>query len=269
MTAMEGSEIIKRHLATLAEGFSGHRYDGVEYLVIGTPYYYPNNDGISLYIEELPEDRVKVWDGGETAHLNLWKECFDIFHSPWAMAAAKEIAHANLVEFEGGNLVKTGPAPELGEIMLDVIMAAHGVAHLPYLRRRYWPSFAPGKSPRGSGLDRQLEAVLAESGLEYAPRPKLTGRSGQVYTVHYRVDGGAYLQILDPGRAGRAKAAVDRTFGMWSDCDGDLTVERKLTLLNDGTLDWKAAHIHRLSQVATVVKWSERDKLPALLAALS
>ncbi len=266
---MEGSEIIKRHLATLAEGFSGHRRDGVEYLVIGTPYYYPNDDGISLYIEELPEGRVQVSDGGETAHLNLWKECFDIFRSSWAMAAAKEIAHANLVEFEGGNLIKTGPAPELGEIMLDVIMAAHGVAHLPYLRRRYWPSFAPGKSPRGSELGRQLEAVLAESGFEYAPRPKLTGESGQVYTVHYRVDGVTYLQILDPGRSGRAKMAVDRTFGMWADCAGDLTAERKLTLLNDETFAWKAAHINRLSQVSTVIQWSERDKLLALLSALS
>ena len=267
--AVEGREIIKRHLAALRDGFYCHRDDGGEYLVVGTPYLYPNNDGICLYIEELPGGQARVSDGGETAHLNLWKECFDIFRSPWAMAAAKKIAHANRVEFDGGKLAKSGPAEEVGEIMLDVAMAAHGVAHLSYLRRRYWPSFAPGKATRDSELGRRLEAVLAEGGVEFAAGVALTGGSGQVYTAHYRVNGGAYLQALDPGRAGRAKAAVDRTFGMWADCNGDLTVERKLTLLNDETVEWKAAHIERLSQVSTVVRWSEGERLAALLAGLS
>ena len=62
--AVEGREIIKRHLAALRDGFYCHQDEGGEYLVVGTPYLYPNNDGICLYIEELPGGQARVSDGG-------------------------------------------------------------------------------------------------------------------------------------------------------------------------------------------------------------
>ena len=266
---LDGNEIIRQYLDTLAAEFYCQRYDDVAYLVVGTPYLYPNNDGISLYIEELPGGQARVSDGGETVCLNLWKEGFDLFRNPQAMAQAGEIARANAAEFAAGELTKTGPLGELGDIMLSVIQAAQGVAHLRYLRpRRYLPALSRPKPP-AAPLFRQLETLFAESSLPYTPAAKLAGGSGQVYTVHYRLAGMAYLQALNPSQPARAKAAVDRAFGMWADCNGALSRDRKLTLLNDETLTWKAAHIHRLNQVSTVVKWSEREKLPALLAALS
>ena len=266
---LDGNEIIRRYLDNLAEGFSCHRYDDVSYLVIGTPYLYPNDDGICLYIEELPSGQVRVSDGGETVQLNLWKEGVALFRSPRAIALTREIARANVAEFEVGELTRTGPAAELGDIMLSVIQAAQGVAHLRYTQPRNYAFSSGMRKPRAAPWFRQLETLLAESSLDYTPAAKLTGGSGQVYTVHYQIDGAAYLQALNPGQARRAKAAVDRAFGLWADCNGALTRDRKLTLLNDETLPWKAAHIHRLNQVSTVINWSEREKLPALLAALS
>lgn len=266
---MEGSEIIQRYLTTLADGFSGHRYDGVECLVIDTPYLYPNDDGICLYIEELGGGQVRVSDGGETAHLNLWKDGIDIFRKPGAMARAREIAGDNAAEFESGELTRTGPVEDLGDIMLSVIQAAQGVAHLRYMYPHSYPISPSLRKQRDAIWFEKLETLLAESSLDYSPAPKLAGGSGQVYTVHYCINGAAYLQSLNPSRAARAKAAVDRAFSMWADCNGDLSRDRKLTLLNDETFAWKAAHINRLSQVSTVVRWSDRDKLPALLSALS
>lgn len=268
--AIEGGEIVRRYLENLAEDFSCHHEDG-QTLIIGTPYYYPNNDGICLYIKELPESRVKVSDWGEAA-MNPFCDGFDLLRTPWAVVMAQRIARDLAVELDRGELSKSGPLEEVGGLMLDVAMAARGVSDLIYAHRAYARAAYRRKQRKGhrvSDFPEKLAAFLGERGLEFAAGARLTGGSGQVYRVHYRVNGEAYLQVLDPGRAGRAKAAVDRVFGMWADCNGDLTVERKLTLLNDEALDWKAAHIQRLSQVSTVVRWSERERLAALLAGLS
>lgn len=266
---LDGGKVVKLYLENLAGEFSCHYYGDL--LNIITPYLYHDDSMVAVYLEELPEGKVKVHDGGE-AVMHPFSHGFDLWESSWGMEAARDIARDEWVDLDGGKLSKTGPAEEVGQMILDVVTAARGVSDLIYAHRAYAHAAYQQKRRKGhklSAFPEKLTTFLAESGFEYAPRPKLTGGSGQVYTVHYRVAGGAYLQILDPGRSGRAKAAVDRAFGMWADGAGDLTVERKLTLLNDETLNWKAAHINRLSQVSTVVKWSERDKLPALLAALS
>ena len=269
--ALEGSEVVKQYVETLRQGFHCHKweevqYEEVQYIVINTPYLYPNDDGICLYVEELPGGQVRVSDGGEAAHLNLWKEGFDIFRSPRAMALAREIARDNLAEFDLGDLTKTGPAEELGDIMLNVIQAAHGVAHLQYVHPRHRPTFPGLKKQGNAAFPEKLKTFLAEIGLEYAAAPRLTGGSGQVYTAHYKVAGFTYLHTLNPGRSSRAKPLVDRIFGMWADCNDNLEPGQKITLLNDEAFPWKEAHVKRLSQVSTVINWSDRDKLVDLLA---
>ena len=263
---LDGGEVVKLYLENLAVEFHCERDDDSLYII--TPYSYRDNDMIALYLEELPGGRVKVHDGVEAA-MNSFGDGFDLLRTPWARELAQQVAKDLAVELDQGELSKVGPAEEVGSLMLDVVMAARGVSDLIYAQHAYAIASRRRKGHKPAAFSEKLTTFLAESGFEYAPRPKLTGESGQVYTVHYQVDGGAYLQILDPGRAGRAKAAVDRTFGMWADGAGDLTVDRKLTLLNDETFAWKEAHINRLSQVSTVIQWSERDKLPALLSALS
>lgn len=263
---LDGDKVVKRHLENLAGGFSCHYYDDLLYIV--TPYLFPDNDMIALYLEEAPGGKVRVNDGGEAA-MNPFCDGFDLLRTPWAREMAQRIARDLAVELDRGELSKTGPAEEVGGLMLDVAMAARGVADLIYAQHAYAIASRRRKGHKVSDFPEKLAAFWGERGVEFAAGAKLTGGSGQVYTAHYRVNGGAYLQVLDPGRAGRAKAAVDRVFGMWADCDGDLTVERKVTLLNDEGVEWKAAHIQRLSQVSTVVRWSERERLAALLAGLS
>ena len=260
---LDGDKVVKRYLENLAGEFSCHYYDDLLYIV--TPYLFPDNDMIALYLEEAPGGKVRVNDGGE-AVMNPFGDGFDLLRTPWAREMAQRIARDLAVELDRGELSKSGPAEELGGLMLDVVMAARGVSDLIYAQHAYAIASRRRKGRKVSDFAEKLEAVLAESGVEFAAGVALTGGSGQVYTAHYRVNGGAYLQLLDPGRAGRAKAAVDRTFGMWADCNGDLTVARKLTVLNDEGLEWKAAHIERLSQVSTVVRWSEGERLAALLA---
>ena len=264
--SLDGGEVVKLCLENLAEGFDCTRYDGFLYIV--TPYLYHDSDMIAVYLEELPGGQVKIHDGSE-AVMHSYDHGFDMTLCPWGMEAAQEIARSDFLELDGSILSKTGPVEEVGQLIMDVVMAARGISDLLYAHRAQSRLAYLRKGVKSAAFSEKLTTFLAESSLNYTPAAKLTGGSGQVYTVHYRIDGAAYLQALNPGRASRAKAAVDRTFGLWADCNGALTRDRKLTLLNDETLTWKAAHIHRLSQVSTVIKWSEREKLPALLAALS
>ena len=281
--SLDGGEVVKLCLENLTGKFSCHRYDDV--LCIVTPYLYHDNDMIAVYLEELPGGQVKVHDGAE-AVMHPFCHGFDLSRSEWGMEAVRQIARNDFLELDRCVLSKTGPVEDVGQLIMDVVMAARGISDLLYahgaqarITRNRPDTVLPYRlDEKGSSLvdtvesnafSEKLTTFLAESSLDYTPAAKLSGSSGQVYTVHYRIAGAAYLQALNPGRASRAKAAVDRTFGLWADCNGALTRDRKLTLLNDETLPWKAAHIHRLSQVSTVIKWSEREKLPALLAALS
>ena len=263
---IDGAQVIRQYLENLAEDFYYHSYGDI--VVVTTPYQYHDNDMIYVAVEELTGGMVRVCDQGE-AVMHSYCHGFDLSRSDWGMEAVRRIARNDFLELDRGVLSKTGPAADLSRLIMDVVMAARGIsdllyahwahAHLAYLR----------KGRKSANFAEKLTTFLAESSLQYTPAAKLAGGSGQVYTVHYRLAGIAYLQALNPSQPARAKAAVDRAFGMWADCNGALSRDRKLTLLNDETLTWKAAHIHRLNQVSTVIKWSEREKLPALLAALS
>ena len=261
---IEGSEVVKQYLANLGRMFHCTSYD--DCLVVITPYLDPDNDMISLYISELPGVGVQVSDGGET-NANLFVHAaYDLSRSARGRDIAKDIASSNVVDFTGSQLVKTGPVEELGSIMLDVIMAAHGLSHLRYTHLRYKPTHPVLRKQKAAIFTRKLENFLAERNLEHLSSPKLTGQSGQIYNVHYQINGAAYLQSLNPGRSSRAKPLVDRTFGMWADCNDNLGPGQKITLLNDEAFPWKEAHVKRLSQVSTVINWSDRDKLVDLLA---
>ena len=281
--SLDGGEVVKLCLENLTGKFSCHRYDDV--LCIVTPYLYHDNDMIAVYLEELPGGQVKVHDGAE-AVMHPFCHGFDLSRSEWGMEAVRQIARNDFLELDRCVLSKTGPVEDVGQLIMDVVMAARGISDLLYahgaqarITRNRPDTVLPYRldekgiplvdTVESNAFPERLKVFLTEIKMDFVVSPTLKGNSGQRYTVHYHIAGDAYLQALNPGRASRAKAAVDRTFGLWADCNGALTRDRKLTLLNDETLPWKAAHIHRLSQVSTVIKWSERDKLPALLAALS
>ena len=266
--AIEGTEIVKKYLETLADEFQYSQKGKVNHLSIATPYLYPNNDVISLYIREMPGSKVQVSDGGE-AGVHLFKHGFVLKNSPQATNQAREIALAKVVDFDGGVLNKTGPQEELGVIMLDVIQAALGVAHLRFTHPTYRPAVRAWRKHKSDAFTGKLETFLAGSNLEYSSAPGLTGNSGQTYTVDYKINGSAYLQALNPSQSARAKPQVDRTFRMWADCNDAMEADQKITMLNDEAFSWKKSHLNLLSGVSTVINWSDRDSLVDLLAARS
>lgn len=127
--AIDEKEVIARYLESLEADFRCRRFEEASYLVVTTPYLYPNNDVVELYIDELSEGMVEVTDGGE-AEVQLYKHGFELTGSPLAMRQAKRIASARAVNIDGATLTKTGLRENLGSLMLDVIQVAVGIAHL-------------------------------------------------------------------------------------------------------------------------------------------
>ena len=127
--AIDEKEVIARYLESLEADFRCRRFEEASYLVVTTPYLYPNNDVVELYIDEPSEGIVEVSDGGE-AEVQLFKHGFELTSSPLAMQHAKGIASSRDVNLKEATLTKTGPREALGSIMLDVIQVAVGIAHL-------------------------------------------------------------------------------------------------------------------------------------------
>jgi len=129
MMAIDEREVVARYLEYLETDFHCRRLEEASYLVVSTPYLYPNNDVVELYIDELSEGLVEVSDGGE-AEVQLFKHGFELMKNPLAMRQAQLIASARAVKIKGATLTKTGMREDVGSLMLDVIQVAVGIAHL-------------------------------------------------------------------------------------------------------------------------------------------
>ena len=136
--AIDEREVIEKYLESLEADFRCQRFEEASYLVVTTPYLYPNHDVVVLFIDELPDGGVEVSDGGE-AEVQLFKHGFELDKSPPALRQAKQMAAARAVNFDGGTLAKSGPRDDMGSLMLDVIQVALGIANL----RLSHPMFSP------------------------------------------------------------------------------------------------------------------------------
>lgn len=247
-------EIAKQYLDTLSNRFTCEPMDN--HLRVITPYLYPNNDLIEVFVQERPSGTVRVTDLGETLR-HLHSQGFDAAIRPRRRDMAEIIASTTGVDLILGQLTKTGPVDELGDILFDVIVAARGVSDLIYTSRAYEPAtFAE-----------EVGKFLLESGLEYDSPTRLTGQTGRVYTIRFKLyRGPTYLEPLSPRQTSRSGAQVNLAFRMWSDCNGDLVKDRKITMLNDVDIHWRPDDIALLGRVSTVLNWSRRRELLSSLS---
>ena len=248
-------EIAKQYLETLSNRFTCEPMDN--HLRVITPYLYPNNDLIEVFVQERPSGTVRVTDLGETLR-HLHSQGFDTAIRQHRRDMVGTIASTTGVDLILGQLTKTGPIDELGDILFDVIVAARGVSDLIYTSRAYEPAtFAD-----------EVGKFLSENGLEYISRIRLTGQTGGVYTIRFMLrPGPVYLEPLSPRPTSRSKKArVDSVFRMWSDCNGALGKDRKITMLDDIGVHWRPEDITLLGRVSTVLNWSSRRELLSSLS---
>ncbi len=154
--ALTCQEAIEGYLATLQKGFSCAPMENK--LRIITPYLYPDNDLIEIFVEELPSGQVRTTDLTETLR-HLHARGFDVFDSPKRRFMVETIASRTGVELVQGQLAKIGEPSQVGDLIFDVIVAARGVSDLIYKRTEV-------KDLGGRVMDRQTWEDGFEAGRE-------------------------------------------------------------------------------------------------------
>lgn len=247
-------QAIEGYVTNLKEGFSCLSTE--DRLRIITPYLYPDNDLIEIFVEELPSGQIRVTDLAETLR-HLHARGFDVFESPKRRFMMETIASRAGVDIFRGQLTKTGDISQVGDLLLDVIITARGVSDLIYTSKTFEPA----------AFLEEVEDFLRINELPVEPKVKLVGMSGRSYTVHFRVTIGLprFLQALSPVAVAGLKPKVDATVRMWVDCNHDLTPERKVTILNDVDFEWRLYDINILERLSTVKYWTRRQDLLKLL----
>jgi len=242
-------QVIRDYLGKIKAEFACEEFDGR--LKIVTPYLYPDNDLVEVYVEELPDGRVRVSDLGEaTRHLHT--QGFDVFASPKRKFIAETAASRVNAVFQDGAIVKEGNAHEIGGVLFDVIVAARGVADLVYTSRAYEP--APFVD--------EVAEFLTEHRFRFERRVPVRGESGREYRVGFRVEQKILLHPISAEFQRALKPRVDAALHMWLDVDRKAS---KFTLLNDVDFSWPEPDVVILSRFSSVFRWSARE---AIIAAI-
>lgn len=247
-------EAIEGYLATLQKGFSCVPMENK--LRIITPYLYPDNDLIEIFVEELPSGQIRATDLTETLrHLHV--RGFDVFESSKRRFMVETIASRTGVELVQGQLAKIGELSQLGDVIFDVIVAARGISDLIYTSKTYEPAT----------FSEEVEEFLRSNQIPVEPKVKLVGVSGRPYTVDLKVTVGLprFLHTLSPIAIAGLKPKIDATVRMWFDINHDITAARKLTVLNDVDFQWKPYDLSILERLSIVKYWTHKEDLLEML----
>jgi len=245
---MECTEIIERTVESLRLGFKCVPSD--RRLSIITPYLYPDNDLVEVFVEEIGSDRVRVTDLGETLR-HLESIGIDVLASSKRRFLLEQITGRVHVDMQRGKLEKEGSVGDLGVLLMDVVAAAQGVADLVYTSKVYEPATFP----------EEVSIFLAEHEIEHEKRPLVLGVTGKKYWVTLRVNGRrpkeTLIEAMSPSQEAAMTTTINRVFRMWFDIDG---TKSKVSLLNDIDYSWKAEDIALLERVSVVQSWSKKEQ---------
>ncbi len=242
---MNCESLVREYLGRIKADFVCQPLDGRLKLI--TPYLYPDNDIIEVYVEELPHARIRVTDLGEaTRHLHT--QGLDVFVSLKRKFIAETTASRVGASFENGVIFKEGSVNDLGSILFDVIAAVRGVADLIFTSRAYEP--AP--------FVEEVAEFLKEHEIRFDRRFPLRGESGREYRVAFRVEERVFLQPISAEYQRALKPRVDAVLHMWLDIDRRAS---KFSLLNDIDFAWPEPDIIILSRFSEIFRWSARQEL--------
>ena len=247
---MECESIIRQYLDKLKADFACVRLNGKLKLI--TPYVYPDNDLVEIYVEQLPDGRVRVTDLGEASR-HLHTQGFDVFASPKRKFLAETAATRVNALFQDGAIVKEGSPNELGDLIFDIVAATRGIAGLIYTSRAYEP--AP--------FVEEVAEFLRQQGLEFNRRVTVRGESRREYRIPFLVKN-VYLLPLTGEFERSLKPRVDAAVRMWVDVDHR---SRKFSLLNDVDFSWPEPDVAILSRLSKVYRWTAKDQLATALKA--
>lgn len=245
---MDCQEVIEKTVESLRVGLRCLP-DGRRVRIV-TPYLYPDNDLVEVFVEELGQGRVRVTDLGETLR-HLESHGVDVLGSAKRRFLLEQVAKRIHVDVRRGKLVAEGPLNQVGSLVLDVVMAAQGVADLIYTSKAYEPATFP----------KEVSIFLTEHNVPHESHAPMLGSSGTKYWTSLRIDGSREVEVLveamSPMQESGMTPVVNRVFRMWSDVNGS---REKISLLNDVDYSWRERDINILQRVSLVHRWSAKEE---------
>lgn len=150
--------------------------------ILITPFLYPDNTEISLYLSERDDDRVCITDAGEAADY--------AFVNGVSNAAVRDrvrkVAHRFSLEAEDDELLMTVSRSDLAKAVLDMVNGVQDIGYLVYKR-------SPIK--RRERFQQEVESFLANRHRFYEREVALPGATGP-RTFDYLVKGSGAKQLL-------------------------------------------------------------------------
>jgi hypothetical protein len=249
MTVSSCAEVARKFVEAQEGRFACLESDGRTRII--TPYPYPDNDLIEVWVEPATGDRVKVTDLGETVR-HLYASGYDVGSARRRMLLAQTVAAGRGVEFDEGEISKVGSVEELGELLFDVVVTSRGISDLILTSRAYEPAT----------FREEVAGFLEESAIPFETGVRVAGHTGKVYRVDFRLPpSGVLLQTLSPAQPGAMQGVINRVFRVWVDVNGQIGRSRKVCLLNDVDFRWAAPDVALLDEVAQVAYWTRREQL--------
>jgi len=248
---MECKEIIEKYISGLKEGFKC--IPSEKMLRIITPYLYPDNDLIEIFVEEINSNRIKISDLGETFR-HLHSQGFDVYSSPKRKFLVETIASRLNVKISNGKLISIIEKDKIFDAFFDIITVSRGISDLIYTSKTYEP---------GTFFD-EVKDFLEENEFKYKTKVKIKGTSEKDYIVDFEILNGkvSYLQTLSPKNIYGVKGKVDATVRMWLDFNEGF---KKISLLNDIDFLWKEPDLKILNRVSNINFWSKKEDLISIL----
>jgi hypothetical protein len=251
---MECQHIVENYLKEIGSYFECRQVDGK--IVVITPYLYPDNDLIEIFIEKVSENRIRVGDLGETIR-HLETEGFDVLGSKSNRYKVEQIASRVHVEIQRGMIVKEGKPEKIGELMFDVISAAKGIGDLIFLSRAYEPAT----------FNEEVAKFLIEKSISFEPNYSINGVTGTKYIIDFRIVKPKIMLVntLSPSKEAGMRRKVDAVFRIWSDINGEFDKDKKVSLVNDFEFQWKPHDLKLLERVSNIELWSKKEEIVKLL----
>jgi len=251
MNCMEIKEFIKASAANL---FRCETENG--FLIITTPFSYPDGDDIELFIE-FKADYMILSDMGETLRY-LDTYLLDTSATEKRKSIITEVINSNNIRLSKGILHALIRNPErLLEAMFNMSQAIIRISDLLYTT----------KSHSVAVFEEEVKAFLEDNQFVYEQDYPVQTRMNQ-YTIDFAIESKRGLQLLKLVNAPKkqtSKPAIDRTLRIWFEIATDLgeqfPLQNRLTLLDDSSYIWNPKDYSVMESLCVVHKWGNKDSL--------
>jgi len=244
---MRCEEIVRSYIDTLKGEFECVSTEG--WLRVVTPYLYPDNDNIEIFIKEISPNLIRVSDLGETIR-HLHSQAFDIYSTPKRKFLFESLVSRSNLNITDGEMYRDISPKQIGEAIFDVIMASKAVGDLIFTSRAYEPAL----------FVEEVASFLKEKQIKFEPKVSVQGATGRKYRVDFKIFNhrASYLQTLSPVSKVGMKPKVDATFRMWYDFNGQF---QKISVLNDIDFPWREPDVILLEKVSKIILWSRKEEI--------